>query len=172
MFLVRGNGPAIARIPKNASQSIAMAMMPFQSITNEEALLRDLRVMFIRDPYERLASCYSFFSWLRTIGTQVIPPLGDWTDYPSFIDWALDSPDAHVAPQYDQVITADGTFVPNRIHLLKDIKDQWDQYYPGLIPDMNDFPVRHKCSKLAVTNYRRQDIAVRYAKDLELCRAF
>jgi hypothetical protein len=148
-----------------------MALMPFDSLTNDQALQRDLRVMFVRDPYERLASCYSFFSWLQTIGTQVQPPLGNWTDYQGFVDWALDSADAHVAPQYDLVLATDGTFVPNRIHLLKDIQKVWDTYYPGLIPDMNDFPVRHKCTRLAVTNYRRQDIALRYARDLELCQA-
>lgn len=168
MFLSHKNGPLIARIPKNASQTIGMALAPSQQVTNEDALERDIRVMFIRDPFDRLASAYSFFSWLRSRNTRIEPEVPVFKTYEQFIDWALDSDDSHVTSQVD-CVTVNGVFVPNRIHWLKDIVEVWNDYYPGLIPDKNNFPHRNNMQRLVTTDYRRDDIRKHYARDFEKC---
>lgn len=170
MFYVRTEGPAVACIPKNATQSLYMAMAPCDRITNEQALERDVRVMFIRDPFDRMASAYSFFSHLKAIHSRVSPPIPDFQSYEEFLDWALESNDFHVTPQVDVVTTKDGVFVPNRIHPFRELPKIWSEYFPGLIPDTVDFPHRHNCQRLATSAYRREDITRRFAKDLELCR--
>lgn len=170
MFLCHKAGPAIARVPKNGSQSLYMALAPAEQLTNEEALQKELRVMFVRDPFDRLASAYSFFSFLKSIGSRVEPAVPDFSGYEGFLDWALESDDSHVTPQVATLRALDGTFVPNRFHWLREIHNVWNDYYPGLIPDKEDFPHRHSCQRLAASDYRRQDILTRYAEDFDLCQ--
>ena len=167
MFLRRGSGPAIARIPKNATQSIVRAMMDGRThldITNDEALESDIRVAFLRDPFDRLASGYSWFSNLQSKGGRTQPPVPTFDGYESYVDWALESDDSHVLPQHDLLLASHGEFVPNRLHWVHDIQSVWERYYTGLIPH------EHKVTRLETSDYRASDIRERYAKDFELCR--
>jgi hypothetical protein len=170
MFLSHKNGPAIAHIPKSASQTIRMVLAPLDEISCEDAMKFGERVMFVRDPFDRLGSAYSFFLFLQQKTTKIEPPVPKIDCYETFVDWALETEDVHVRPQVEFVTTDDGEFVPNRLHWLKDIMDVWNDYYPGLVPDKSEFPHRHKCQRLDVSDYRRDDLSAKYAKDIELCR--
>lgn len=169
MFLVPEwlpEGPAIAHIPKAGSQSIQNILAPLIRLTGEEALQRKVRVAFIRDPFERLASGYSFFTFQAMRPGAGTGAFGfQWKDYEGFVDVALTSDDRHFLPQYGQLLAGE-VFVPTDVHSLDALSSPvWNRYYRGRIPNREN-----QCERLPVTNYRRDDIKAYYAKDFELCR--
>lgn len=170
MFLSHDNGPAIAQIPKCGTMTIGFAMGGPDEITNNEAMKLNVRVAFIRNPLDRLASAFSFFSEARIRGNypEGRPP-SKTKSYETFIDWALETTDTHIIPQYELLLTEDGEFVPNQLHKLSEIQDVWMSYYPA---PKGKFPHRNSSERLATTAYRISDIDKRYAKDFELWRQF
>lgn len=167
MFLCRDDGPAIARIPKCGSTSITAALAPSPTeLAPEAAIKKDVRVLFMRDPMERLASLFSFFHWHRKLRMHPRLELAKAETYEAMVDIALVSDDPHVVPQWDQVTTEAGVFVPNRVHKLSEIDQHWLDYYEGFIPHEN-----HAQRVPVDQNYRRDEVAERYAKDIELWRS-
>ena len=169
-FLQRGNGPAIACIPKNASFSIMRVMGDAKELTPDEAMRCDVQVAFIRDPVDRLQSLYSFLYWIEAKPNArhnvAIGPFDCWQE---FIDQALISSDPHVLPQSDLISDKRGQ-MPNRLHWLKDIAEVWGDYYPGMVPDKSEFPHSNRAMRLPCEDYRMADIKQKYEKDYELCR--
>lgn len=165
--------PAVSVIQKCGSQSIRMAVTSMRGgkiITNEDALKRDIRVMFIRDPLERLQSCFSHFSWLEFNGADYydILPKGilsgidnTESDYQKFIDYILENNECHWSSQVKQM-TESGVFTPTVVHKFEEIQEHWEKYAVGKLPWENAW------SKLPISDYRHDDVIMHYADDYNL----
>jgi hypothetical protein len=146
-------------------------MEPDAEVTNEEALAYPIRIMVLRDPFDRLESAYSFFMYLRRRGSLVLPEMPPFETYEQFVDLSLDSSDKHLAPQFDQVITGSGVFVPTHVERLEKIESWWPKYFDGLLPDSEFNHRKNRTAHLPVARYREADIRERYKQDFELCQA-
>lgn len=86
-------GPvAFAAVPKcgqHTFMGLGATELPFDRIDEFP-----IRMVFIREPFDRLASCYFFFQ-----GSDYSIEDEHLQNYETFIDWALDSDDEHVMPQ-------------------------------------------------------------------------
>lgn len=162
-----GPDVAVAVIQKVGSQSIIQAL-PFidggRLIGAEEAMQYDRRVAFIRDPDERLISCFSHFYWLWKNGHQ-----NDYIDdsifteshqqsYRNFVDYVLSNNDGHWFPQ-SALLIRDGEYMPTILHRFEDIHDKWPRYANGAIPWVNAF------TRIEVSPYRAADIEKYYEED-------
>lgn len=72
MYFAINNKLCIAVHPKVASMSISVALQSFNApqITAQEAATFNRCVMFLRDPLERLNSCFSHFYWIEAAHSQ------------------------------------------------------------------------------------------------------
>lgn len=179
---------AIATIPKAGSQSIAQAVLCMrngQTITNEQALPIEERVLFLRNPKDRLNSAYSFLWWLTYNGQDVSEfiPKGTFSgefgtekqDYKNFIDYVLANKNNHWSSQIDQV-THNGVFTPTKVFKFEEIKLYWDSVARGAIPsretDGNNFPWLNAWTKkpecVTFKAYRKDEIIVEFGPDMDL----
>lgn len=168
-FEYRKGFPLIALIPKNGSTSIRKAIEPGRKIAHlNDVTEHPVRVMFMRDPFDRLASFYNFqrqvlFKYPKTI---LDPSFVHVKSYEEFLDVALLSDNIHCYPQVKQV-TLKGQFMPTNVHKLSDILTAWELYYP------DEFITRENQSKPLKINsdYRHSDVLCRYKDDFELWRS-
>lgn len=153
------NGVAIAIIAKAGTQSITEAVGGWY-INNQQALIYPQRVMFIREPFDRLESCYSFFCDLRdTNQEQHIIPVGKLESWESFVDYILVNKDEHWTPQADSVMFK-GEFTPTHIFKFEDINNIWPKFTSRRLPHLN------KATRKATSNYREQDLLEYYKDDI------
>jgi hypothetical protein len=82
--------PAIPKCGQHTLVSLGGVELEFER-------LRDfpVRIAFVRCPVDRLVSCFSFF---HKVGYHL--PSIHMDSYEAFVDWALDSDDEHVLPQF------------------------------------------------------------------------
>lgn len=161
----------VAVIRKGGSLSIDQALMPAEYFGVERALEFPVRVAFVREPMERYASSFSFFTHqYNRMGendtvTGDVPPVEVVNaGYHAWVDWTLDEDpmNRHWIPQVEQ-LTYEGVLVPTEIHRFEDIHDHWERLFgPGMLPHIN------AASRLPTDDYRTDDINNRYEQDLAL----
>ena len=148
---------AIAQIPKAGIQTIREWLpREFAVVTNDETMRVSRRVAFIRDPLDRLESCYSFMYWLADRGTphRCGAPVDSWQ---SFVNHILAHDDEHWRPQSLHVGT-----VPNIYRRFENLADCYGEFQPGLLPHNN------RATRLPVDDYRRDELLHLYREDLAL----
>jgi hypothetical protein len=103
-FVSRPHDLAVAQIPKSALHSIREWLGPeFQPRPPDEAVAVSRRIAFIREPIDRLKSCYSFMRGLKDRGCphKSGAPLGSWQ---VFVDHVLSGNiNEHWTPQCNLV---------------------------------------------------------------------
>jgi hypothetical protein len=160
-FVSRQHDLAVAQIPKSALHSIREWLGPdFQPEPEHSAVTVTRRVAFIREPIDRLRSCYSFMRWLSESGCphRSGAPLGSWE---GFVDHILSgNSDEHWIPQNKLV----GNILLQPIRLV-DI----DRAAINLLGR----PIRklNKSAKAHTPDYRTEDLKMFYAGDYALLEA-
>ena len=153
------NGVALAIIAKAGTQSFSEASGAKWYINNEQALLYPTRVFFIRNPFERLESCYSFFCQLITEGVgQKIIPVDHLKTWESFIDYILINSDEHWNPQTETLLYK-GKLTPTHIFRFEDVSKWWPLYFSVRLPHEN------KSLRKMIGNYREKDLRKFYQDD-------
>lgn len=154
---------AMSCIPKNGSTSMRNSIPANKIFTNDEVLHIPIRVAWIREPVNRLISCYSFFYYLnqRDQNGRKEPSIKVTSSWESFVDYALIHPNPHWNPQ-KPMLTLDDVYIPTITHRFEDIMKLWGNYIPGLLPWQN------ACTKLPVNAYREDEIKQFYEEDSKL----
>jgi len=161
-------GWALALVAKVGSQSF-MESGPTWYIREHEILIYPERIFFMRDPFQRLESAYSFFVGLVRAGTphNAVPEaaLESWE---KFVDYVLDPryDDEHWRPQTETTLyIGDGTdrkLVPTKIMRFEDVTKWWPNFFSRNLPHIN------RSTKLVTTSYRGDEIRVKYAADYKI----
>ena len=132
----------------------------FKEVPASECTAR-VRLGFIREPFDRLESCYSFFYWHHKNDTlsHKDPMYPYISDYEKFIDHMLagEFPNNHWRPQTD--------LFPNLTvtHKFEEYTTRWGDYFPGFLPD-----IVNRSTHLETSDYRVTDLEAYYRKDLDL----
>jgi hypothetical protein len=146
-------GPvAFAAIPKCGQHTFAeldTSELPFDRIKEFP-----IRMAFIRDPLDRLSSCFHFF-----LHTNYPINGGKVRGYESFIDWALDSDDEHVQPQVELF----SRYHFQRRFPISKMTEILELLTGEVIPQANSAP-RHEIDQ----GYRLDDIRERYSEDFDM----
>ena len=153
-------GVALAIVAKVGTHSFKEAGANWY-INNTEALVYPQRIFFMRDPFERLESDYSFFVGLKRAGTRYdsIPDsaLETWE---AFVDFALINRDSHWINQTETALyTGDGKYVPTKIMRFEDVSKWWPLFTSRRLPHEN------KSVRLVTNSYKGEQIKDYYAKD-------
>lgn len=158
-FWSEHDGNAIAIIPKVGNTSFS-EIVDGGRLTSEEALQFKIRVMFIREPIERVISNYSFFHALNDNEEcrTNIPKEITHNGYEVFIDYILlDKGNPHWAPQME---LTDGIAT----HLYKfncdNIRKYWPMHWSGRQPNW-----MNATTHLEVNDYRMKELLEFYVKD-------
>jgi len=126
----------------------------FRVVSNDEALAASRRVAFIREPLERLRSCYSFMYWLADYGTphRCRAPVETWE---GFIDHLLGGArDDHWIPQTEHCGD-----VPNIWRRFESLPICFEEYRPGILPHNN------RSSRRPTNDHRESELRHYYAAD-------
>ena len=155
------NGMALAIVAKVGTQSFREAEAHWY-VTNEEALIYPERIFFIREPFLRLVSAYSFFKGLERAGTRYEAlPLSAITDWETFVDYILLNEDEHWMPQTDTTLyTGDGVFVPTKIMRFEDVTKWWPLFSSKRLPHENQ-----SVPQEVDIMYRRAEVDAFYSND-------
>jgi len=162
-FIDEARDLAVAQIPKAGIQTFRDWLgLSFDVVKNDDPRLLAVtrRVAFIRNPQERLKSCYSMMYWtLEYYGRPhwSNPPVDSWE---IFVDHILDpntTVNGHWQPQTEHVGD-----VPNIYHRFENLADHWETYRPGFLPWNN------RASRRPTPNYRVDDLIAMYSADIAL----
>ena len=154
MYSIIG-GIAFLNIPKCGSSTLRS--LEVHRAQASERFRYKKRVAFMRHPNERFQSGYRFFN-----KTKLFVPKECIGNYENYVDWALESDDEHVAPQSHFLkLYGDDTVTE-----ILDISCM-TEYLESIVKHPVD--VMNSTIQEPLNNsYRADDIAMRYAKDLEL----
>jgi hypothetical protein len=153
------NGVALAIVAKAGTQSFSEASGAKWYINNEHSLEFPIRVFFIRNPFERLESCYSFFCQLSDENTtQIIIPIESLVSWEVFIDYILVNDDEHWEQQTETLLYK-GELTPTHIFKFEDVSKWWPNFFSVRLPHEN------KSSRKLVGNYREDDLKDYYKED-------
>lgn len=162
-----GPDTVVAVIQKVGSQSIIQSL-PFidggRLVGADEAMCYGQRVAFVRDPMDRLISCFSHFYWLWKTGHK-----NDYIDdsifkephqqsYQNFIDHILNNSDGHWFPQ-SSLLMRNGEYAFTVLHSFEDIHKKWPEYASGAIPWINSF------THIQAAPYRLAELETYYQED-------
>ena len=170
-FLTRQNSNvAIALNQRAGTHAMRDAMGKHIEITNEQALAYPQRVLFLRNPIERLKSSYSHMRDLLERGAyyqgeSVNParsPEFAVTWY-RFIDFILDNQDSHWSPQTESFYV-NGEFAPNRVHRFESVTARWPDYQPNAIGGGHSFARPVDIDLI----YRKTEVDALFASDTVL----
>ena len=154
-------GVALAIIAKAGTQSFKEAGAVWY-INNQEALVYPQRIFFIRNPFERLESCYSFFVGLKNAGTRYDAiPDSALTSWEAFIDHILINSDEHWNPQINTLMYK-GEPTPTKIMRFEDVTKWWPLFFSKRLPHNN------QSDRLVTTSYRGEEIQAFYAQDYDV----
>lgn len=158
------NGVALAIVAKVGTQSFREAGAHWY-MTNKEARIYPERIFFIREPFLRLVSAYSFFKGLERTGTRYeAVPLSAIADWPTFVDYILLNNDEHWMPQTDTTLyTGDGEYVPTKIMRFEDVSKWWPLFSSKRLPHENQ-----SVPQEVDIMYRRADVGAFYANDYDI----
>ncbi len=154
---------AIKLIAKVGTQSFSDVSENWYG-SNEQALLFPTRVMFVREPMERLKSCYQFFVGLRDAGTTYSGFSFDILDtWQTFIDYILlGNVDEHWQTQSEQA-TSDGELTPTEYLKFDDLGSWFPVFFNIRLPHINS------SEPLVVDDtYRSDELGIYYADDYDL----
>ena len=146
-------GPVcVAAIPKCGQHTLSA--LSYASIEPKKIPEFSVRLAFVRDPLERLRSCFHFYLDSRfNIGGERI------RSYQQFIDWALESQDEHVLPQADFIAPLFNTVIS-----IRDMSSTLSRLTGRKVLTLN------KSSRFDVdSSYRLIDVKNKYRKDYILC---
>lgn len=156
------NGVALAIIAKAGTQSFTEAANAQWYINNEQALDLKVRIFFIRNPFDRLESCYSFFCQLQSEGsTQDIIPVECLATWEVFIDYILLNSDVHWNQQTGSLLF-NGKLTPTHIFKFEDVDKWWPVYFNTRLPHNN------KAARKVVGGYKEKELRSFYATDLKV----
>jgi hypothetical protein len=158
-FIDEARDLAVAQIPKAGIQSFKEWLGPsFSVVANDDPALQTVtrRIAFIREPEDRLKSCFSFMFWMAEYGRphSSNPVISDWQ---AFVDHILDPAtpvNEHWAPQVTHIGTVATTY-----HRFENLGDHWETYRPGYLPHNN------RTSRRPTPDYRISELASFYAED-------
>ena len=157
-------GIALAVIAKAGTLSFTNAANGWY-LTNEQAQYYPRKVWFIREPFDRLKSAYSFFKKLAIDNSKYHNKLVEFTNsWEAFIDFVLDTDhkDEHFLPQ-TSTLMYNGQLSPDTILRFEDVQKWWPKYFVPKLERLNMAP------RLEVDpNYRRAEIDTYYAEDLKI----
>ena len=146
-------GPVcVAAIPKCGQHTLSA--LSYSSIERKKIPDFSVRLAFVRDPVERLRSCFHFYldSRFNISGERI-------RSYPQFIDWALESQDEHVLPQADFIAPLFNTVIS-----IRDMSSTLSRLTGRKVLTLN------KSSRFDVdSSYRLIDVKNKYRKDYILC---
>jgi len=153
-----GENLAVAQIPKAGLNTMREWLSGFRVVGNDDPdlLACPQRVMFVRNPLNRLVSCYSFFKALSDIGKNhsCDAPVSSWE---SFVDHILVNDDPHWVSQVEHSGNKQTV-----VHRLEDMEFVWFRYYRGPLPWSN------KTHRRPASNYRLLEIVKKYLDDYDL----
>lgn len=153
---------AMSALRKNGSRSLGFASELLKPrYPNDDVLDIPIRVAWIRHPIERLISAYSFFKLINERDRDPHRAAAHTSNWHSFVDYTLITENEHFDSQVDQ-LTKDGIYIPTVTEKFENIMIHWGKYLGGSLPWVNG--VVHQL----VDDYRSDDLAVKYAKDMEL----
>lgn len=156
-FWARHQDKAIAVVPKVGSTSLNLRV-DGDFISIEQAKLIDVRVMFIRDPWDRHESCYSHFQALGPQDCGAIPREAIENGYEHYVDHMLNNPNPHWYPQMELT----GGIAT---HLYKfnvdSIRKWWPTHWTGKQLDW-----MNATTHVRISDYRKSEILEYYAADI------
>jgi hypothetical protein len=148
---------AVAQIPKAGLMSIREWLGPrFKVVPNDAARAASRRVAFIRQPMERLASCYSMLYWMHEYEPRHRSnvPIESWD---AFVDHVLGGArNEHWIPQVEHCGD-----IPNIYRQFERLPDCFEEFRPGMLPHSN------RCSRRPTSPYRERELGAYYAADFE-----
>lgn len=153
------SGTPIKLIAKCGSQSLVEAGDDWY-LNDYQAEIYKHRIAFIREPLERLGSCYSFFKLIFSDGVNYDGDINPHNarSWHSFVDFVLDSNsnDEHIKPQSEQV--------SNVTHIFRfdEMNNWWPKISPKKLQKLNE-SVRQP-----IDDYRISELRAKYIDDLEL----
>ncbi len=155
---------AVALLPKCGSSSIGAAFhKPYiENKSTEEILDASIRLAWVRQPWARWTSIFSFFHYMWEIhsyGKSDHKSQVNAETYEGFVDHTFATDDRHWMPQ-TELLTFEGEFVPTQVHRFETIMETWPLYMPGHLPWL-----RASSHKEFDETYRRDEINFRYQKD-------
>lgn len=164
------DGVALAIVAKVGSQSFTESGTTWY-VSDSEVLVYPERIFFIRDPFQRLESAYSFFVGLDRAGAPhpAVPEsaLVSWNEFVNFILDPRNDDDEHWIPQTDTVLYTgndpiNGSYIPTKIMRFEDVTDWWPNFFSRRLPHIN------KSTRLITTSHKGAEIELKYAKDFEV----
>ena len=153
LYSERGNF-AVLNIPKCGSQ--ALMSTELASIRLDQYREIEDRLAFVRHPVERLQSAFRFF-----MGYRELLPL-HVSDYESFVDYTFEVADPHWQPMTEFIFPY-GECVVKEIHPLHSMSEVLEGRLGYKLPFYNKSDSIYR-----VSNYRLDEILVKYQNDLEL----
>ena len=145
-------GPVcVAAIPKCGQHTLSA--LSYTLIEPKKIPEFSVRLAFVRDPLERLRSCFHFYldSRFNINGERI-------RSYPQFIDWALESQDEHVVPQADFIAPLFNTVIS-----IRDMSSTLSRLTGKKVLKLNP------STRFEVDDsYRLEDIKRKYYKDFLL----
>lgn len=161
-FIDEARDLAVAQIPKAGIQSFKEWLGPsFDVVANDSTRLLTVtrRVAFVRNPQDRLKSCFSFLYWMREYGREHWSR-PDVTDWQRFVDHILNPAtpvNEHWQPQAEIIGS-----VPTVYHRFENLINHWETYRPGYLPH------RNRTTRRPTPDYRIAELAAYYAEDQAL----
>ena len=160
------NNIAIAVIPKNGSTSLRNFVGATDIYDSKSVMQFNTRIAFIREPFDRLGSAYSFFKYLNDSNQNGSKSASkDSTrSYENFVDHTFEIRNMHWNPQVE-VLYDEGVLIPTHVYRLHEMHDVWERHFQGIYPALT---VSNKASRLPVNDYRSDEIKKKYKGDLSL----
>lgn len=177
--LIREYDLALQVVLKSASKSVLAALLEsmgetygvererrphrhkaFEWVSPDDAMLCR-RAMFVRNPFDRLVSCYSFFRMCNGRREEVAMPFDKW------VRWVCESPerDDHYRPMVRDMRS------PEFVGRFESLKRDWPRFQEWLGHDLPDLPhlnkTRHDAYREMYTSETRWLVEVAYREDLE-----
>lgn len=136
-------------IPKCGTQTLRQ-IFKTNPIPNSQVLDCPERIVWLRNPKERLISAYSYF--------HTITDEERYSTWEKFIDHVLLKDDSHWTPQV-QALSYKGEYLGTITHRFEDLPKLWGNYFKGLIPHING------CVHEEIAPYRESEIQFKYRED-------
>lgn len=157
----------VANIPKGASMSIKEASETNWYVSNHEAEIYPLRLFFIREPFDRFCSAYSFFNGLywkgqNYNGSGVCEAAAK--SYYEFVNFCLENDDEHWNPQVERVHYK-GKLSPTHIIKFDDLLKLWPKFSTNTLRQINTSVRLPVCEK-----YRRPELNKMFGDDIRVYR--